>query len=129
MGLGIGSEILCVLVGQLDTSGNEEATAVMVAAERVVRRWLTERGSCFWARSMGLGINLLMNADLTPGELRRVESDAAIEAKLEDGIAAAKVTATYQAGVLALVGKLTSDTGQEFQLTVRASGAAEVLFQ
>ena len=126
---GIGSEILCVLSGGLDISGHEETDPRYVAAERVARRWLTVRGSVSWAPAMGLGLSILVNADLTPGELARLESEARLEALQVNGVRLAKVKAIIRGGVLTLEGRLTLDTGGEFTLTVYASGATEVLLQ
>jgi hypothetical protein len=130
MGFGLGSEVLCVLSGGLDLSGYEESDPVMVAGERICRRWLTVRGSCFWDPNMGLGIDLLMNADLTDGEMRRVEIDAAQEARQEPGVVGARVTCSRSAlGLLTISGVITLDSGQSFTATASADGATEVLSQ
>ena len=130
MGFGLGSEVLCVLSGGLDTSGYEESDPVQVAGERICRRWLTVRGSWFVDLNMGLGINLLMNADLTEGEMRRVEIEAAREAQQEPGVTQARVTCARSAGgLLTISGLITLDSGQSFTATADASGATEVLSQ
>ena len=69
-----------------------------------------------------------MNADLTPGELGRIEVDARADAKMEDGVTQAYVRALRSpGGLLVLEGKITMNSGLTFTLTVDASGAAEVL--
>mgnify|MGYP000393781020 CR=1 FL=1 len=74
--MGIGSEVLCIVSGGLDMSGHEEADPRVVCAERVARGWLSERGSIWWQPERGLGLLLLQNADLSKGDLARIEVDA-----------------------------------------------------
>lgn len=128
MGVGIGTEIACILTGGLDTSGRILTNPREVVAERIGRRWYTIRGSLFWARTVGLGLRLLMNADLTPGRTRQIELEARQEALQEDGVTKATVTASLVRGVFTLQGAIELDSGLSFLLTADASGAAEVLF-
>lgn len=123
---GIGQEILCVITGGLDCSGHEEADPRVVCAERVARGWLSERGSIWWQRERGLGLLLLMNADLSAGQLGRIEVDARADARMEDGVTAARVDARIVEGVLTLAGQITMNSGATFKLSVNAAGAAEV---
>jgi hypothetical protein len=124
---GIGSEILCVLSGGLDVSGHEETDPRYVAAERIARRWLTVRGSASWAPTMGLGLSILVNHDLSRGDLARLEGEARQEALAEDGARSARVTASISEGRLALRGVFRLDVSGEFTLTVSADGATEVI--
>ncbi|RTL09257.1 MAG: hypothetical protein EKK62_03190 [Acidimicrobiia bacterium] len=129
MGLGIGGEILCVLSGGLDISGHVETDPRYVAAERIARRWLTERGSASWAPTMGLGIGLLRNADLSRGALARLEGEARQEALRVQGVVSARVTASLKNGMLTLTAIVRLDVAGDFILTVDAAGAVEVLLQ
>ena len=124
---GIGSEILCVLSGGLDTSGHEETDPRYVVAERIARRWLTVRGSASWAPTMGLGLSILVNHDLTRGEIGRLESEARLEALAENGVKSVRVKASVADGRLTLRGVISLDVTGEFTLTVGADGATEVL--
>jgi hypothetical protein len=124
---GIGQEILCVVTGGLDCSGHEEADPRVVCAERVARGWLSERGSIWWAPERGLGLLLLMNADLAPGQLARIEVDARADARMEDGVTAARVSASVAGGLLTLAGQITMNSGATFRLAVDSAGATEVL--
>jgi hypothetical protein len=124
---GVGSEVLCVLSGGLDTSGREVDDPALVIAERVARRWFIERGTLEHAKDVGLGLHLLQNADLSPSALRRVELDAQREAMREDGVTACVVSAVQSGGEVVITGRFTINTDQEFTLTASSSGAAEVL--
>jgi len=124
---GVGSEILCVLSGGLDTSGREVTDPMLVIAERVARRWMIERGTLLHAPEVGLGLGLLQNADISPSDQRRIAQEAQTEARREDGVVSALVTVTLSGGTLTLTGRLTINTNQEFLLTVTSAGAAEVL--
>lgn len=127
MGIGIGSEVLCVLSGGLDTSGHVEKDPRYVAGERIARRWLCERGSASWAPAMGLGLGLLVNHDLSRGDLGRLEGEARQEALRVDGVTSARVQARIVSGVLTLTAQVRLDVAGDFILTVPASGAVEVL--
>ncbi len=127
MATGVGSEILCVLSGGLDTSGREVDDPALVIAERVARKWFIERGTYAVDRAEGLGLHLLQNADLSESDKRRVELDAQREAMKENGVRSAIVTADQSGGEVVITGKLTIFTDQEFTLTASSSGAAEVL--
>lgn len=129
MSYGIGSEILCLTSGGLDTSGHVETDPRIVAAERIARRWLTERGSCFWARGMGLGLGLLINADLSPGQVRRIEIDARQEALRVDGVTQATVSASLLGGTLTVTGKFRLQTGGWFTLTVTPGEANTITLE
>jgi hypothetical protein len=124
---GIGTEVLCIVSGGLDMSGHEEADPRVVCAERVARGWLSERGSIWWQPERGLGLLLLQNADLSRGDLARIEVDARADARMEDGVTGARVSATTAGGTLRLMGAITMNSGLSFVLTVDSSGAAEVL--
>ena len=124
---GIGSEVLCIVSGGLDMSGHEEADPRVVCAERVARGWLSERGSIWWQPERGLGLLLLQNADLSRGDLARIEVDARADARMEDGVTGATVKATRDGNTLRLTGSITMNSGLSFVLTVDSSGAAEVL--
>ncbi len=126
---GIGQEILCVLSGGLDISGHEESDPRIVVGERIARSWLAVKGSMRWAPNRGLGLSILMNNDMSRGDLGRLQTQAAREAELEDGVVSARVTASMTNGVLTLVGRIKLDVSGEFVLTVDASGAREVLLQ
>lgn len=127
MASGVGSEILCVLSGGLDTSGREVTDPLLVIAERVARRLVIERGTLLHAPDVGLGLHLLQGADLSDSDLRRVEGDAQKEASREDGVVSARVTARWAGGTVTIKVRCRIFTGQEFELTVDSSGAAEVL--
>lgn len=127
--IGIGTEILCLVTGGLDTSGYEESNARIVAAERIARRWKTERGSAFWAPSMGLGLDLLSNADLSARDLKRIEVDARQEAMRVNGVTAALVTASFSGGQLTLTGRFKLEVGGWFTLTAAPGEAATVLLE
>ncbi len=124
---GIGTEVLCIVSGGLDMSGHEEADPRVVCVERVARGWLSERGSIWWQPERGLGLLLLQNADLSRGDLARIEVDARADARMEDGVTGARVSATTAGGTLRLMGAITMNSGLSFVLTVDSSGAAEVL--
>lgn len=128
MGAGVGSEILCVLSGGLDTSGREVADPGLVIAERVARRLLIERGSLLHAPDVGLGLHLLQGADLSLSDLRRVEGEAQQEARREDGVVSVTARASHVGGTLTIALVLRIFTNQTLRLTVTSAGAAEVLF-
>lgn len=125
--VGIGQTILCVLPGRLDTSGAVESDPRIVAAEQIAIRWTTEPGSIWWDKSAGLGLLLLQNADLSPGDLGRLNFRARQEALAVIGVASALVTASLATGTLTLTGVFALSTGETFTLIVTAAGAAEVL--
>jgi len=127
MAIGIGSEVLCIVTGGLDCSGHEETDPRLVCAERIARGWLSERGSIWWTPARGLGLLLLQNADLSAGELARIEVDARADARMEDGVTGARVSASLVGGMLRLTGAITMNSGLSFALTVDSSGATEVL--
>ena len=125
--VGIGQTILCVLPGRLDTSGAVESDPRVVAAEQIAIRWTCEPGSIWWDKSAGLGLLLLQNADLSPGDLGRLNFRARSEALAVIGVASALVTASLATGTLTLTGMFALSTGETFTLIVTAAGAAEVL--
>lgn len=125
--MGVGTEILCILSGGLDTSGREVGDPMLVIAERVARRWFIERGTLLHAPEVGLGLHLLQNADLSPTDLRRIGQDAQTEARREDGVTSALVTVSVSGGLVTITATLRIFTDQEFRLTVTSGGAAEVL--
>ena len=125
--MGIGSEVLCIVSGGLDMSGHEEADPRVVCAERVARGWLSERGSIWWQPERGLGLLLLQNADLSKGDLARIEVDARADARMEDGVTGATVKASRDGATLRLAGSITMNSGLSFVLSVDSTGAAEVL--
>jgi hypothetical protein len=124
---GVGSEILCILSGGLDISGREVTDPMLVIAERVARRLLIERGTLLHAPDVGLGLHLLQNGDLSASDLRRVEGEAAQEARREDGVVSATVKTSLVGGSVVVTLILRIFTSQVFRLTVTSAGAAEVL--
>lgn len=126
MATGIGQETLVILSGGLDISGHVETDPRRVAAERIARRWFTERGSARWAPTMGLGLGLLKNADLSRGDLGRLEVEARTEAGLVQGVTSVSVKATITQGVLTLTARVRLDVSGDFLLTATPD-QAEVL--
>ena len=124
---GIGQTILAILPGRLDTSGAVESDPRIVAAEQILARWYMEPGSCSWDDSAGLGLGLLVNADLSPGDRGRLEVTARAEAKAVIGVVDCRCQAVLSEGLLTVTGIVRLDTGATFTLVAPASGAAEVL--
>lgn len=124
---GLGSEVLIVLSGGLDTSGHIETNPVYVTAERVARRWLTVPGTAPWAPNMGAGLFALVNHDMTRGDLGRLEMKARSEALRETGVTSARIKATNSQGLTKLTGRITIASGETYTLIVGADRASEVL--
>ena len=77
---------------------------------------------------MGLGLSILVNHDLTRGEIGRLESEARLEALAEDGVRSARVSATITGGRLTLRGVISLDGKGETALArATADGVREPL--
>ena len=124
---GIGNEILCIMTGGLDCSGYVETDPRRVVAERIARGWISDRGSIWWAPERGVGLLRLQGADLSKGDLARVEIEARADALREDGVQSARVSAAMTNGTVRLVAYVTIDSGLSFSFAVDSSGAVEVL--
>ncbi len=70
-------------------------TGSRVVAEGVLKRWISPRGSMFWARDAGVNVLTLRNGDHDRLTLERWKIALSNEAKKVDGVRSVVVTFTF----------------------------------
>ncbi len=86
--------------------------------ESVVRRWLSPEGGLWYDPEHGGGLMSVINS--TDPDGRRIESKLVAQANLDPRVASCTVVVTWQpeTKTLAVVGRITAETGQTIDLTL-----------
>lgn len=101
-------------------------TGARVPLEGVARLWLTDRGSLFWAPTLGFNVARLENASQKRAVLAQYESFLVKAAREVDFVAAASVAITFSGTTLTAAGRITLVDGVTYPLLVTAADAAVV---
>lgn len=104
-------------------------TGPRVPLEGVARLWLTDRGSLFWAPTLGFNVARLENASQKRAVLAQYESFLVKAAREVDFVARATVAITYAGTALTAIGRITLADGGTYPLLVTAADAAQVTVQ
>jgi hypothetical protein len=98
------------------------ASGFQVVAEAVLRRWSTTRGRLVDDPNYGTNVTDEISDDLSPRDVAYLQQKLAAEAQKDERVLRAQVLCTLVAGVLTVVGSLTTAAGP-FRLVVVASAA------
>ena len=99
-------------------------TGARVVAQRVAIRVFSDPGSIPGNRDIGLGLARMRNADFSPGDLKRLQSQVQAEAMAEQGVTRCCATVSLVARTLEVaIDLLTSEGAANVTLQIDAAGA------
>lgn len=99
-------------------------TGPRVLAQRVAIRILSDPGTIPGDPDIGLGLARMKNADFTPDDVKRLQSQAQAEAMREEGVTRCRVSASLAVRTLTMdVDLMTSEGAANVRLQIDAAGA------
>mgnify|MGYP003509873870 FL=1 len=99
-------------------------TGAIVVAQRVALRVLSDPGSIPGDPDIGLGLARMRNADFSPDDLKRLQSQVQAEAMREQGVTRSRVSVSLAGTALSVaIDLLTSEGAANVTLQIDAAGA------